>query len=90
VAARAGAVPEVVADGECGILVPPGDSSALAGALERLMRDPAERRRMADAGRSRVERYDAPLVAAQFLEAIGLPADAAGSGTSPLIHTQHA
>lgn len=72
VAARAAAVPEVVADGECGILVPPRDASALAGALERLLRDPAERRRLAEAGQRRVERYDAPLVAARFLEAIGL------------------
>ncbi len=72
IATRAAAVPEVIADGECGILVPPGDESALAAALERLLRDPAERGRLSEAGRRRVERYDAPLVAARFLEAIGL------------------
>jgi len=73
VAARAAAVPEVLADGECGILVPPGDESALAAALQRLLLDPTERQRLSEAGGRRVERYDAPLVAAQFLEAIGLP-----------------
>ncbi len=52
--------------------MPPGDESALAAALERLLRDPAERR-LSEAGRRCVERYDAPPVAAQFLGAIGLP-----------------
>jgi glycosyltransferase involved in cell wall biosynthesis len=36
VAARSGGAPEIV-DASCGILVPPGDSEALAGALERLI-----------------------------------------------------
>ncbi|MFN2633941.1 MAG: glycosyltransferase, partial [Thermoanaerobaculia bacterium] len=72
VAARAAAVPELVVDGESGILVPPGDPEALAAALGRLLRDPAERRRLGDRGRRRVASYDAPLVASLFLEAIGL------------------
>src|SRR3954467_4267305 len=41
VAARAGAAELVVEDGVTGVLVPPGDANALAGALESLMRDPA-------------------------------------------------
>jgi glycosyltransferase involved in cell wall biosynthesis len=72
VAARAAAVPEVVADGECGILVPPGDPDALTAALGRLLADPRQARRLGEAGRRRVERYDAPKVAIQFLEAIGI------------------
>ncbi len=72
VAARAAAVPEVVADGECGILVAPGNAPELASALERLLADSVERQRLGEAGRRRVERYDAPKVAAQFLEAIGV------------------
>jgi glycosyltransferase involved in cell wall biosynthesis len=47
VATRVGAVPEVVRDGCEGELVPPGDVAALARALERLARDPRERRRRA-------------------------------------------
>ncbi len=88
VAARAAAVPEVVTEGECGILIPPGDDSALAAALERILRDPIERRRLSEAGHLRVERYDAPLVAARFLEAIELPASGAGSGP-PSNRRQH-
>ena len=71
-AARAGAVPEVLGDGEFGVLVPPGDAEALAAALEKLLCDPAARERLASAGLARVPRYDAPRVAGEFLAAIGL------------------
>lgn len=73
VAARAAAAPEVLGDGAYGMLVPPADHVALAAAIERLLEDPEERRRIASAGARRVERYDAPRVAAEFLDAIGLP-----------------
>jgi glycosyltransferase involved in cell wall biosynthesis len=72
VACRTAAVPEVVPDGECGMLVPPRDEPALAIALERLLGDEGERKRLGAAGRRRAARYDAPLVARQFLEAIEL------------------
>jgi glycosyltransferase involved in cell wall biosynthesis len=72
VAARAGAVPETVPDGECGILAPPGNPAALASALSTLLADAALRRRMGEAGRRRVREFDAPLVASRFLEALGL------------------
>jgi glycosyltransferase involved in cell wall biosynthesis len=70
VAARAAAVPEVVADGECGTLVPPGDPAALARALGEMLEDSALRGRLEEAGRRRVERYDAPRVAGEFLRAV--------------------
>src|SRR5690606_37071781 len=44
IAARAGAVPDVVPE-SAGILVPPGDADALAAALERMLASPAERAR---------------------------------------------
>ncbi len=72
VAARAGAVPEVVPDAMCGILVPPGSPDELAGALDRLLSSAGERHRMGEAGRRHVSIYDAPLVGARFLEAVGL------------------
>lgn len=54
VAADTGGVREAVEDGKTGVLVAPGNKEALAGALERLLNDPSLRRRLGDAGRSRV------------------------------------
>lgn len=72
VAAEAGAAPEVVPAGEAGILIPPGDDRALAAALVGLLRDPVRRAALGAAGRRRAERFDWPLVAERFLEAVGL------------------
>jgi glycosyltransferase involved in cell wall biosynthesis len=47
--------PELVIDGETGLLFPPRDVQALARAIGRLIEDPAAGRRMAAAGRRRVE-----------------------------------
>ena len=47
-------VPELIRDGENGLLVPPDDPVALAGALERLIRDPSLRARLGDAASARV------------------------------------
>ena len=54
VATNVGGIPEVVADGETGILVPPRDPAALAEALRKLLADPALRQRMGAAGLVRV------------------------------------
>ncbi len=54
VATRAGGIPEVVEDGENGLLVPPRDHAAMAQAIVRLLKDEALRRQMGDAGFSRV------------------------------------
>jgi len=40
VATRVSSIPEVVADGETGLLVPPDDEAALAGALLRVLEEP--------------------------------------------------
>jgi glycosyltransferase involved in cell wall biosynthesis len=53
-ATRAGGIPEVVVDGENGLLVPPRDHAALARAIVRLLNDQALRRQMGEAGLSRV------------------------------------
>lgn len=50
VAARAGAIPEVVVEGRTALLVPPRDAPALAEALLRLLRDRTLARRLGEAG----------------------------------------
>ena len=58
VATPVGGTPELVVDGETGLLVPPRDPEALAAALERVLDDAELRRRMGEAGTSRVaERF---------------------------------
>lgn len=59
VASAVGGIPELVGDGRTGLLVPPGDAGALAGALTRLVEDPGTAARMGAAAWSRVrERHD--------------------------------
>ena len=54
VASDLSGIPELVETDVTGILVPPGDSAAIADALERLARDPDLRARLAAGGRARV------------------------------------
>jgi glycosyltransferase involved in cell wall biosynthesis len=54
VASAVGGIPELVQDQTTGILVPPGDCEALAGALSRLASNPELMRAMGDAGRETV------------------------------------
>jgi glycosyltransferase involved in cell wall biosynthesis len=56
VATTAGGIPEVVVDGETGILVAPRDHGAMAAAIVRLLKDDELRRRMGQAGLARVRR----------------------------------
>jgi glycosyltransferase involved in cell wall biosynthesis len=51
VATAVGGTPEVVADGETGLLVPPGDPAALGEAITALLSDAERRRAMGDAAR---------------------------------------
>lgn len=58
IASRVGGVPEIVDDGNTGILVPPDDTAALARALTLLLGDTDLRRRMGAAARRRVHTWD--------------------------------
>jgi glycosyltransferase involved in cell wall biosynthesis len=52
-----GAIPEIVADGETGILVPPGNPPAIANALVKLLSEPELAESMGHAGRERMREY---------------------------------
>jgi glycosyltransferase involved in cell wall biosynthesis len=85
VATRVAGVPELVEDGVSGLLVSPGDASALAEALAALIADPARRRRMGEAGRARVEaEHDAGREADWLLSLLrGARAGALPDGVRP-------
>jgi glycosyltransferase involved in cell wall biosynthesis len=59
VGTRVSSIPELVEDGRTGLLVPPGDPAAMAGAMQRLLTDTGFRDRIIAAGRRRVlEEFD--------------------------------
>jgi starch synthase len=66
VASKTGGIPEVVADGETGLLVPPDDPTSLASALNELARDPDRAAAMGRTGRDRaIAEFDWSAIAAQ-------------------------
>lgn len=67
IATAVGGVPEMIADGESGLLTAPGDAEALRTAIAQVADDPALRRRLEAGGRAAARRYDAnAIVAATF------------------------
>jgi glycosyltransferase involved in cell wall biosynthesis len=73
VAARTGGIPEIVNDGETGVLVDRGDVAALARAFVSLARQPELRQRLGSAGRLRAEaEFDVRKSAAQLVSIYGL------------------
>lgn len=56
ISTRVSGIPELVVDGESGLLVPPRDPQALAAAIERLATDPELYRELGDGGRGMIER----------------------------------
>ena len=69
VAADVDGLREVIAEQEGGLLVPPGDAGALAGALAGLLGDPERRSALGRAGRERAfRRFGAARMAAEVVE----------------------
>ena len=65
------AIPEIVAHGETGLLVPPRDPGALAAACAGLLADPARARRLGEAGRARAaERFGWSRAVGRMLEVL--------------------
>lgn len=56
VATRVGGLPEVVDDGVTGLLVPPEDTDALAGAINEMLNAPARMIKMGEAGKQKAAR----------------------------------
>jgi colanic acid/amylovoran biosynthesis glycosyltransferase len=81
VSSRISGIPELVDDGVTGILVPPAQPQALAGALIRLANDPGLREKMGRAGRTRIEAdFDLRASARRRAELyFGIHASAAGA-----------
>lgn len=72
VATAVGGTPELVASGETGLLVPPGDTDALAAALRTVLDDPDGARKMGEAGRARVlQEFTADAAAHRILGLYG-------------------
>jgi len=87
VASRVGGIPEVVADGETGLLVPPGDPPALARAINALVTDERRAAEMGRLGRKRAVAdfgWDgiAAQTAALYAELAGNPAGGQAAGVT--------
>ena len=70
VGTRAGGTPEMIADGETGLLVAPSDAAALADAIARLAGDAFLRKRLGAAGRERVESHFSLSLMTDRIEAL--------------------
>jgi glycosyltransferase involved in cell wall biosynthesis len=70
IATAVGGIPEVVRDGENGLLVPPGDVGALAAAIDRVVRDDALRASLAAAAGPSVEELAEPRILGRVVQAI--------------------
>jgi glycosyltransferase involved in cell wall biosynthesis len=70
VATNGGGVPEIVEDGETGILVPMGDAIAMAEAICQILSDPARARTMGERARQRVANHFTMEQTARRVEAV--------------------
>lgn len=69
IASKIGGLRDIIAHGENGILVPPGDVEALHGALAEILERPALRARLGKAAQRRAEDFTADRIVPQFEQA---------------------
>jgi glycosyltransferase involved in cell wall biosynthesis len=80
IAADVDGIPQALEGGRAGVLVPPGDTTALADRMRWLLEDEGERRRMAEAAKSNLEWLSAAHMADRMLavyDAVRKPAPSA-------------
>ena len=70
IATAVGGIPEVVRDGENGLLVPPRDVAEIAAAIDRLVRDDVLRASLAAAAAPSVEELAEPRILRRIVQAI--------------------
>jgi glycogen(starch) synthase len=68
IASRVGGVPEIVSEGETGLLVPSENVEALARAMARLAEDPSLRERLGEAGRRAVMEFTLSATASRYAD----------------------
>jgi phosphatidylinositol alpha-1,6-mannosyltransferase len=71
VATDAGGIRDAVVDGATGLVVPDEDVAAIAGAINRLLDDPALARRLGEGGRAYAVRHDWNTIADEFIARYG-------------------
>ena len=81
VATRSGGIPDLIDDGETGILVPHSDPAALARALQRLLASPELCQRMGDAARHKLREFTAGSVVPRIEQVYGEILDASHTGS---------
>ena len=83
VASDVGGIPDVVRDGETGILVPPGDVAALTKAVDEVLGDAAVARRLGDEARRQSARYSWPGLAERVADLYAAALAAAPAASPP-------
>jgi glycosyltransferase involved in cell wall biosynthesis len=89
IASRVGGIPEVVADGECGVLVSPGDPTALAAAMSGLLSDQERRARMGLRAAERAGNFSADVILPRIEAAYELALERRRSRTGRASSAQH-